>query len=159
YRVPFNLTQSNPGSVTIVSGNNQSVNQGQAGQALTVQVLDQNGTTPLSGQNLTWSVTPAAAATLTNTSNATGSTGQASNGFTLSSSATGTVQIKAALTSNPNLSATFTITAVLNVTISSVTKVSGDQQTTVAGQPFAQPLVVQVNGNNNQGVASFPVAF
>ncbi len=147
-----------PGLVNIVSGNNQSVNPGQTSAPLVAKVTDSTGAVPIGNTTVTWTVSPAGAATLSRSSTTTDSTGQAQTTVTFSPSAVGQVSVKAALTgSNSSISTTFTLSA--NVQISSITKVSGDQQSVQAGQSFAAPLVVQVMGTNGQPVVGVSVSF
>src|SRR5204862_6324295 len=56
-----------------------------------------------------------------------------------------------------NLATTFTIT--VNVQVTGLQKVSGDSQSTPAGQAFPSPLVVQVNTSSGQPAQNFPVNF
>jgi adhesin/invasin len=154
----FQVTAATAGAIQIVSGNGQSVTQGQSAQRLTAKVIDSTGNAAISGQNVTWTVTPSSAATLSNTSTTSDSSGQVSTDVRLSNTAIGNVQIKVALTSNSNISATFNITALSSVTLSNIQKVSGDSQSAQQNTAFSQPLVVQVNSTG--GTASnIPVTF
>ena len=154
--INFNVTPGVPGSIVAVSGTGQSANPGQAlAQPLTVQVLN-SSSQPLSGVLVTWSVSPANAAIFSATTT-TGPTGQATNNVTLSSTASGTITISATA-SGAASPATFTITAIPVVTITSFSIVSGNNQSAIIGQNFANPLVVQVN--SSAGPASgVPVHF
>jgi uncharacterized protein (TIGR03437 family) len=152
------VTPGVPGLVTVSSGNNQSINPGQQSSPLVVKVTDSTGVNPIGGQSVVWSVTPNGAATFNPAISSTNSQGLASTVVTLAQSTVGPVAIKATLTgSYSNLSTSFTISA--NVQLTGLQKVSGDTQSAPAGQAFASPLVVQVNGSNGQPVANFPVNF
>jgi uncharacterized protein (TIGR03437 family) len=146
-----------PGLVSVSSGNNQNVNPGQSTAPLIAKVTDSTGVSPIPGATVVWSVTPAGAVTFNPTSSTSDSSGLAQTVATLSSSAVGPITIKATLSTASNLSATFNVTA--NVQLTGLQKVSGDQQSVPAGQPAAQPLIVQVNGSNGQPVANYPVSF
>ena len=52
-----------PGVVSVVSGNNQTVNPGQASAPLGVKVTDATGAVNIGGTTVNWTVTPAGAAT------------------------------------------------------------------------------------------------
>ena len=122
-----------------------------------VQVTDSTGSVPVGNAGVTWAVSPSAGATLSQTSNTTNLSGLAQTTVVLGPGATGTYTIKAALTSNPSVFTTFTLST--NVQISSMTKVSGDAQTAAANQTFTSPLVVQVNGTNAQPLPNVTVNF
>jgi uncharacterized protein (TIGR03437 family) len=146
------------GSITATSGNNQSANPGQAlGAPLVVTLKDTSGN-PLSGQSVTWTASPAAAVTLSSASSVTNSSGQASTNVTLSSTANGAVTIKATSASNTSVSTTFTVTAVPPTSISTLTKIAGDNQSALVGTQFATPLQVQVAVSSGS-VANVPVTW
>ena len=152
------MTAVNPGLVSIVSGNNQTVNPGQTSAPLVVKVTDATGAVTIANTSVAWTVSPAGAATLSQSSTTTNSQGQTQTTVTFSPSAVGQISVKAALTgANSSISTTFTLSA--NVQISSMTKVSGDLQSAQAGQSFGAPLVVQVMGTNGQPVVGQPVSF
>jgi uncharacterized protein (TIGR03437 family) len=154
----LNVAPGVPGHIQISSGNNQSVNAGQSTQPLAVKVTDASGTNPIAGQTVTWTVSPAGAASANPPSSTTDSSGTASTVLTLSPNAVGTITVKAALTgSASNLTTTFTVS--VNVQVTGLQKISGDSQTVPAGQAFPSPLVVQVNTNTGQPAQSYPVNF
>jgi uncharacterized protein (TIGR03437 family) len=158
YPLQFTVTAAaTPGMIQIVSGNSQSATPGQAlASALVAKVADASGNA-LSGQAVTFTVSPSAAGTVSPSTATSGSTGLVSTLLTLSGSAVGSVQVTVALTGNTAISTTFSETA--NVQISGLQKNSGDQQSAITGAAFAQPLVVTVNGSNNQPLANYPVQF
>jgi len=139
-----------PTTIAITGGNNQS---GPAGQALptplTATVEDQFGN-PIANSAVTWSVVEGAA-TLTSSSTKSDSSGKVSANVTLG--AAGAIQIKVAAGS---ASAIFHLTS--TVSISALTKVSGDNQSAAMGAAFANPLVVSVTPTSGSA-ANFTVAF
>ncbi|MBS1858166.1 MAG: Ig-like domain-containing protein [Acidobacteria bacterium] len=158
FAIPISVKAGIPGMVSISSGNNQTINPGQATSPLTVKVTDASGLNPIGGTSVVWSASPAGSVTFSPASSTSDSQGMASTVATLSSSAVGTITITAALTgSYSNISTTFTIKT--NVVLTGLQKVSGDTQTAAAGQAFGQPLVVQVNGSTGGPIAGFTVNF
>ena len=77
-------TAATAATLSIVSGNNQSVGKGTATQALVVKVVDQFGN-PVSGAPITWATT--GGGTLSATTGTTGANGQAQVTLTTSSTA------------------------------------------------------------------------
>jgi uncharacterized protein (TIGR03437 family) len=147
-----------PGKLTVVSGNNQSINPGASSAPLVVQLTDASGGATIANTAVAWTVSPAGAATLSQSSTTTDSQGKTQTTVTLSPSAVGQVIVKAALTgSNSNISTNFTLAT--NVQIATLAKVSGDSQSAQAGKAFGAPLVVQVTGTNGQPVVNQPVSF
>ncbi|MGD0774018.1 MAG: hypothetical protein ABSC05_14470 [Candidatus Solibacter sp.] len=156
--IQLTVTPITPGLVTIVTGNNQSVNPGQTSNPLVVKVTDGTGAVTIANQNVSWTVLPAGAATVSPAVSTTNSAGQAQTAVTFAPNASGQVTVRAALTGNyTGVSTTFTLNT--NVVIATITKVSGDLQTTQSGQSFGAPLVVQVNGTNGQPVSNQPIGF
>jgi uncharacterized protein (TIGR03437 family) len=155
--VQLAVTPVTPGRLAVISGNNQSINPGQSSAPLVVQLTDASGGATIANTPIAWTVSPAGAATLSQTSTTTDSQGKTQTNVTFSPSAVGQVTVKATLTSNSSISATFVLAT--NVQISSLTKVSGDTQSTQAGKAFPSPLVVQVMGTNGQPVVNQPVSF
>ena len=152
------VTPVTPGRIAIVSGNNQSVDPGKSSAPLVVKVTDLSGAVTIGNTNVAWTVSPAGAATVSPSPSTTDSQGQAQTTVTFSPNASGQITVRAALTgSNSGISTTFTLST--RVLIASLTKVSGDLQTTQSGQNFGAPLIVQVIGTNGQPVSSQPVSF
>lgn len=156
--VNLSVKAATVGSVVVTSGNNQAANPGQALPNPLVATMKDTSGNPLASQGVTWSVSPAAAATLSNTSSITNSSGQVSTNVTFASTASGTVTIKAASSSNSAIAATFTATAVPPVTIISLTKIGGDSQSAAVGAAFASPLQVQLAASGGS-VANITVSF
>jgi uncharacterized protein (TIGR03437 family) len=157
---PFTVNPGTPGAIQILSGNAQSANAGATvSQLLIAKVVDVSGNNTLAGQNVVWTVTPAGSAVLSNPSSTSDSSGQVSTNVTFASSANGTVQVKAALASNPNIATTFTLTAVPNVTITGLSKITGDNQSAIVNTAFGTPVSVQLSTSNGQGLSNIPVQF
>ncbi len=152
----LNVMPGLPSSLSIVSGNNQSVTPGQQAPGTLVATVADNAGNPLAGQQVTWTVSPANAATLSNTSMTSDANGRVQTNVTLANTASGQVLIKASAVSSPNISATFTVTALVSVTGLQI--VSGNNQTALVNTAFLSPLVVQLTSAT--GTASgVPVNF
>jgi adhesin/invasin len=155
--IQVTVTQLAPGQIIPKSGNNQTVNPGQASQPLVVQVTDQSGAVFIGNQNVVWTVM-SGAATVSPTTSTTDSTGTAQTIVTFSPSATGQIVVRAALTgSNSGITTAFYLST--RVLISGIIQVSGNGQTTPTGQNFPLPLTVEVLGTNNQPLPSQTVSF
>ena len=158
YALQIGVTAISPGLITVVSGNNQTVNPGQASAPLVVKVTDASGAVTIANMAVNWTLTPAGGATLTTNSSTTDSSGQAQTTVNFGANAVGQISVKAALTgANSSITTTFTLST--NVQIAALTKVSGDSQSIQANQNFPAPLIVQVNGTNGQPVVGQPVSF
>jgi uncharacterized protein (TIGR03437 family) len=157
--IAFQVTTATPSSLAVVSGSSQSANAGQPVTGSLVAVVNAQGGGTLSGQTVNWTVSPAGAATLANTTTVSDANGQVSNSITLNNSASGAVTVTATLASNPSLKATFTVTAIPLITLGGLVKVSGDTQTAIVSTAFGNPLIVQVNNANGSPVAGIPVTF
>ena len=160
FLIPITVQAATAGTISVSSGSGQSANPGQTlPNPLVARVADSTGASPISGAAVTWTVSPAGAATVNPATSSSNGQGLASTSLTLSNSASGTVTIKAALTgANSNISTNFTVTVVINVSVTSVQKLSGDGQTAILGNAFGQPLALQVN--TTAGVAAnYPVTF
>lgn len=154
------VTPAIPGKITILGGNGQTANQG-ASLLLPLRavVTDAAGTANISGQSVTWTVTPANAAILGSATTTSDTSGNVSNTVTFTNFAAGAVQIKAALTSNPSISAIFPETAIVVIVLSSFDKVSGEPQSAAVNTVFANPLVVKATGSNGLPLVNVPVQF
>ena len=136
----FSVVSGPPSKITIVGGNNQSVNAGSlAPVSLTAQVTDAGGN-PSSGAAVKWSVT-AGAATLSNVVSSTLSNGDVSAWVT---PAAGPVNVTVALANN-SAQAVFTIN--VNTIVTAMQTICGNNQLALEGAAFADPLIVQVNDN------------
>lgn len=152
--ISFTVTPGVPGSIQASTGNNQSGNAGANLAAPLVAIVQDQAGNPLSGANVTWTVSQGTA-TLFNSRTLSDSLGRVSTNVTLGSNP-GAVQITVAVQGSPQISAVFTAT--VNLSISQLQKLSGDQQGTPVNTAFPNPLVVQVN-NNGQPVQGVTVAF
>jgi uncharacterized protein (TIGR03437 family) len=151
------VTQVLPGRLSISSGSGQTVAPGGTATLLAL-VQDSTGTVPVANATVVWSVIPVGSATLSAGSSLSNTQGVASINVTLAPGATGQIQVRASLTgANSSLTQTFTVNTL--VTLSSLTKVSGDGQSISIGQNFAAPLIVQASGTNGQPLSNVLVAF
>jgi uncharacterized protein (TIGR03437 family) len=151
------VTQVTPAHMNVVSGDSQQVDPGHASAPLVVQVTDITGAVPIGNQTVAFTVV-SGAATVTPATVTSDATGRAQTIATFSPNATGQVIVKAALTGNfSGITATFTLST--HILISSLSKVSGDLQTTQSGQNFPAPLIVQVLGTNGLPLPSQPIGF
>jgi uncharacterized protein (TIGR03437 family) len=139
-------TPETPSAITITGGNNQSASLGQSLPApLTAKVVDQHGN-GLAGEQVVWAIAPSTAATISPTTGTSDANGDITSLVTVASSVLGQFQVTVALASEPSIAASFTESA--TVAANTLQIVSGNNQQTSENQPFAQPLVVQVNGSN-----------
>jgi len=154
---PFGLriTPGVPTNAKILSGDAQSGNPGtRLLQPLIIQVTDGAGNTS-ANVPVTWTVSPAGAATLSNVGNTTDSNGRASATVTFSATASGSVNVTAQA---GNLTAlTFSLTA--TIPTAGIQLVSGGGQSVLASSPFANPVVVKVVNANGAGVPGVAVTF
>jgi uncharacterized protein (TIGR03437 family) len=152
----FNVLPGVPGGVVVSSGNNQMGNSGANLPAPLVAVVQDQAGNPLSGVNVTWSVTPVGGATLFNTRTQSDSTGRVSTNATLGS-ASGSVQIKVTVDGQPQIPAAV-FNATVNLNFNGFSAVSGGGQSAAVNTQFASPLIVQVT-NNGQPVSGATVTF
>jgi uncharacterized protein (TIGR03437 family) len=157
--LPMQVSPAVPSSVAVASGSGQSATAGTALGLPLVAVVNTQGGGTLSGQAVTWSVSPGGAATLSNNTSTSDSSGQVTTNVTLNINAVGAVTVTATLNSNPSLKATFTITAISAITVGGLSKVSGDNQSAIISGTFANPLVVAVVSSTGAPVPGIPVNF
>lgn len=151
YWEPFNfdVTPGLPCILRIVSGNNQSGNPGQRLPSPLVAEVTDCGGTRLEGVPVTWSVTQGAG-NLTNVRNSSATNGQVSANLT-PGPVGGPVRVQVAVdegtpTAN-DAPVRVTFTASVNVVISGMDIVSGNNQEAAFNTQFADPLTVQVNSS------------
>ncbi len=161
YWIPLTVSAPSPGSIQATGGNNQNVTAGQALPTLLTAIVKDTKGNSISGQAVNWSVSPAGSGTFTYKSTVSDSNGQVQNGFTLSGTANGNITITAAIAGTSLVPATFSETAVQMYVPTNLQKVSGDSpvQSVASGQPFPNPLVVQVYLNNGQAASGVTVNF
>jgi uncharacterized protein (TIGR03437 family) len=136
-----------------VSGDKQAANVNQKlPLPIVARVTDASGNV-LTGTTVTYTVSPAGAATLASPSATTDSNGQVSNTVTLGANP-GPVTIK--LTAG---TATGQFTATVNANFGAVTAVSGNNQSTVISTPFPQPLVVKLTDTSGSPVRGATITF
>jgi uncharacterized protein (TIGR03437 family) len=134
------VTAGAPAALKYISGNNQSVNPGvRAPLALTAEVTDLGGN-PASDAAVTWSVSPAGDATLSNQTPTSGTNGEVSAFVTPT---VGPVQVTVALAGKSSISYVFNVN--VNLVITALQYVSGNAQQAKEGAAFTDPLIVQVN--------------
>ncbi|HEU0120052.1 MAG TPA: hypothetical protein VFQ91_05960 [Bryobacteraceae bacterium] len=135
-----------PSVLRIIQGNSQSGNPGQRlTLAFVAEVQDAFGNA-LAGQAVNWEVPNPASMTLSNVVSVSDSNGRVSALGTIGNVA-GQSSVRVRIGS---VVQTFNFTT--NLTISQMTKVSGDNQTTAISQPFAAGLVVEVRDERNSAV-------
>ncbi len=151
--IPFIVTAGAPATVQITQGNNQTGVPGQAlPLALRIRVTDSGGNV-VAGAHVNWQVLTAGTVTLSNVISTTDGSGSASALATLGSTG-GIAQVTSTA---GTVSVTFSL--IVNIPTRGLQKVSGDQQTTTAGLPFALPVVVKVVDTNGNGIPGTQVNF
>ncbi|MGH9365472.1 MAG: hypothetical protein ACRD1B_09445, partial [Thermoanaerobaculia bacterium] len=154
--IPFTTTPGPAAQILKKQGDNQSGNPGQRldgpGQALKVQITDVCGN-PLTGQVVTWTVSPAGVATLESVFGTTDFEGNSSVLVRMGNRG-GAFTVTA---SSGAFSTTFNLT--VNILPTRLLLVSGDNQTVVLGQTAVQVLVVEVQDDNGTAAAGVEVTF
>ncbi|MDQ6677376.1 MAG: hypothetical protein M3Z09_08785 [Acidobacteriota bacterium] len=157
----FTVTVGAPGIISVTSGGNQA---GLPGQQLPVPLLavvtDLAGNIIVGAQVVFESVTPNGA-TFINSRTSSDANGRVSTSVILGN-VPGPIQIRIRdvgnLVANPPI-----VTETVNITISGLFKISGDNQTAFVGSPvgapFAQPLTVRVSNATSQPVQGASVQF
>ena len=152
----FNVTvaQSQPATLTIFSGNNQSGTAGaQLAQPLIARVVDASGN-PLPNVAVVWQSLNPQSVTLTTAATTSDANGLVSAMGTLGPSAgLAQVQVK---TANASVQTIFTVQAVL--TLTGIAIIGGNNQQTVPSSDFGQILTVQLLALGGQATG-FQVQF
>ncbi len=152
--IEIQIVPGGPSRFNITAGNTQSGVAGQTlSQSLTATLTDACGNPVGAGTPVTWKVTPAGSATLSGTSSATNAQGVVSTRVTLGQNP-GTVTVT--LTAG-SITATFTLTNV--IVVSSISLVSGGNQSVQEGLQFPSPLVFVVKDNHGNPVSGVAVNF
>jgi uncharacterized protein (TIGR03437 family) len=147
------ITKGSGQTLTIISGNNQTGGAGQAATNPLVAAVTDGCGNAVAGATVTWAVTQGSA-TLSNEVITSGSSGQVSTRVNFGTTA-GTVVVTA--TFGTSSVATFTLTS--QAVVSTMTKVSGDNQTVTVGNAFPTNLTVQLNDVNNNPISGATVTF
>lgn len=147
------ITGGSGQNLTILSGNNQSGPAGGTLQYPLVATITDGCGSPVTGGQVTWKVTQGSA-TLKNIVSTSGSSGQVSANVTFGA-APGPVQVTATLGTSSIV--TFTLTN--QVVVSTMTILSGNNQTATVTSAFALPLTVQIKDASNNPVGGVSVAF
>jgi len=146
-------TAGDPATVTILSGNDQAGDPGaQLPAALSAEVTDVSGN-KLPDVPVTWEVVTAGTVILSNIASTTDSTGRVAAVATLGSTP-GTHQVR--LTAG-SAEAIFTLTVELDIT--GLAAVSGDEQVAIVSQQFDAPLVVQLTDEYENPVPGLDITF
>lgn len=142
-----------PAAVVEVDGDGQTGDPGETlPDALLVRVLDAAGN-PLPGAAVTWEVLQPGRATLSNVQTVTDSLGRASAKVTLGATP-GPVSVRVR-----SGAASFTFSLTVDVVVTSLTMVSGNNQTAETGAQFGQPLVVELKDESGAPVVGQQVQF
>jgi uncharacterized protein (TIGR03437 family) len=154
--IPFTVTVGPPALITINSGNNQSGTPGKQLPLPIVATVTDLGGNPTPNIPMTFtSVTPNGA-TFTNVRQVTDNAGKVSANVVLGS-VPGNIQISLADTGgiirNPAI-----FNETVNVTLTGLTKSTGDQQSAFINAPFPTPLTVNVSSSQG-ALAGTPVTF
>jgi uncharacterized protein (TIGR03437 family) len=154
--IPFTVTVGPPALITMNSGNGQSGTPGKQLPLPIVATVTDLGGNPTPGVAMNFTASPTNGATFTSVRSVTDAAGKVSATVILGS-VPGTIQLTVAdsggLIKNP---AVFTET--VNVTITGITKSTGDNQSAFTFASFQTPLTVNVS--SSQGVLSgTPVTF
>jgi uncharacterized protein (TIGR03437 family) len=150
----FRVTVGPLAAFRITNGNNQSVNAGQALPAPLVAVGEDASGNAVVGADVVWELVSPNTGTLSNLTTVTDANGRVSARLT-AGSIPGTFQVRLR---NPQGTVQATFTFSVSLTLTGITKNSGDNQTAVTNQPFAEPLVVTVNSAQGP-VPNIPVLF
>lgn len=153
FDVAVQVSPGPPALISLVQGNNQTGSPGQRlPTALVAQVTDAFGT-PLPGAPVTFEVVTPGSVTLSNVVSTSDSAGRVSAVATLGNLA-GSYQVRVR---SGSTSATYTLT--VNIPVTGISAVSGGTQGAVVGQPFSQPLIVQVVDAQGKPVQGAQVTF
>jgi uncharacterized protein (TIGR03437 family) len=144
------------GQVTVTSGNAQVGNPGKALALPLVATVTGPSGNVLSGQTVSWTVSPTTAGIFGSTSTTTGANGTTSNTFTIAGAFTGAFTITATVSGK---STSFTETSTAPVVVTGISIVSGNNQSALVNTAFANPLVVQVNSSTGAPAVNTAVTF
>lgn len=152
---PLNLdiSSGDPATFRIVQGDNQTGAPGEKlPTTLIAEVRDEFGNL-LVGVPVQWSLAVPGSAILSNASTISDGLGRVSTTVTLGTTPGDvTVRVRSG-------SATGAWTLHVTVAVSDIIRVSGNNQTAIINQAFAEPLVVEVRDTQNRPVPNTPVTF
>lgn len=154
----FTVTAGDPSQMVVISGDGQTGRPGQTlPQPLVAEVRDSQGNV-LEGVNVLWEwgVTDPAGARLLNPSQKSDSSGRVSASVMLGTRP-GDLVVRVRAASVLSVMATFTLKSSLPV--AGLAKISGDNQTAITSQAFANPLVVEVRDAQSIPLAGVTVTF
>ncbi|MDX2153383.1 MAG: Ig-like domain-containing protein [Bryobacteraceae bacterium] len=151
YRLPLTVLPGDPAIITPINGDNVTREPGQT-VALIARVTDAGGNLSV-GANVAWQVLTPNGGTVSSATGVTNSAGQVNTTFT-AGQINGPVRIRAS-----SGTGTYEFTVTVNLRISNLTVVSGNNQTAVTNSPFSQPLTVRVTDPQGNGVPGVPVTF
>jgi uncharacterized protein (TIGR03437 family) len=155
--ITFTVTVGPPALIMITGGNNQSGLPGKQLPLPIVAVVTDLGGNPTPGVNMSFTANPANGATFNSVRSMTDTSGKVSASVVLGSNP-GTVQIvvtdTGGLIKNPAI-----FMETVNVSITGLSKNSGDQQSAFVNTPFSVPLTVTVSNSTGQTLSGLPVAF
>ena len=147
---PFTVKQGTVSAFRISGGNNQSGAPGATVPLpLTAQTQDAAGN-PLPNVPVTWTVLTPNTATITASSSSSDANGNVTATVKLGM-IIGPVQIQL---SSPQGGTPIVFTLQVNVQVTGVTTIAGDNQDAIVNTTFAQPLVVQVNSSQGPAVGA-----
>lgn len=151
--IAFQVLPGDPAVVEILQGDGQIGTPGQTlAQRLVARIKDAGGNL-LAGTAVQWEVSPAGAVTLSEVATTADANGQVSARATLGNVA-GPVQVRVRAGAAVG---TFNLT--VNIPISQILKVSGDNQIAIVNTAFSLPLVVEVRNAQGSAVPGIPVTF
>ncbi|HET9320788.1 MAG TPA: hypothetical protein VFO27_13470 [Bryobacteraceae bacterium] len=150
----YKVVAGSAATLTITGGNNQAGSPGQTLPLPLVAQLSDLGGNTLAGVTLVFEPVVAGTASFTNLRTTTDDNGKVSAQVILGNVA-GVVQVRVR-TTDGKVSAVFNLS--VNIVLTGFNKISGDQQTALAGAQFTDPLIVQAIANGT-GVQGAPVTF
>ncbi len=151
FRLTLVVTPGDPSIIRPVSGDGATLEPGRT-VGLFAQVTDAGGN-PSVGANATWQVLTPNGGTLSSTTGITATNGGISTTFT-AGQVNGPVRIRLTVGA-----AVYEFTVTVNLRISNLAIVSGNNQTAVINAPFALPLTVRVTDTQGRAVPGVQVSF
>jgi len=151
--ITLTVTPGPPSAIRIVQGNNQSGRAGQQLQSAFVAEISDAAGNVLPGATAQWEIASPGTISLANVVNIADANGRVSALGTLGQlPGANSVRVRAG-------TATASFNFTVNITISSMNKISGDGQTAIVNSNYLQPLVVEIRDDLNKVVSGSPVSF